>query len=99
MSKINSKINPKSADFVSNTESMQAQVDDLNATIAKIRQGGGAKACDRHISRGKLLPRDRVQGLFRLRVLLLALAESVVRNVSSSPMTQPLRVAATTPLL
>ena len=63
MSKINSKINPKSADFVSNAESMQAQVNDLNATIAKIRQGGGAKACDRHVSRGKLLPRDRVQGL------------------------------------
>ena len=63
MSKINSKINPKSADFVFNAESMQAQVDDLNATIAKIRQGGGAKACDRHISRGKLPPRDRVQGL------------------------------------
>ena len=63
MSKINSKINPKSADFVSNAASMQAQVNDLNATIAKIRQGGGAKACDRHVSRGELLPRDRVQGL------------------------------------
>ena len=63
MSIIKSNVNPKSADFASNAESMQSQVDDLNATITKIRQGGGTKACDRHVSRGKLLPRDRVQGL------------------------------------
>ena len=42
---------------------MQVKVDDLKTTLAHISQGGGAKSCERHISRGKLLPRERVEGL------------------------------------
>jgi len=63
MTTIKSKINSKSTDFVANAVAMQAQVDDLKATLTKISQGGGSKACERHIGRGKLLPRERVQGL------------------------------------
>ncbi len=63
MAIINSNINTKSAEFSANAESMQRQVDQLTATLEKIRQGGGSKACERHVSRGKLLPRERVQGL------------------------------------
>jgi len=63
MTIIKSKINSKSADFVNNAAAMQTQVNDLKATLAKISQGGGVKARERHISRGKLLPRERVQGL------------------------------------
>ena len=63
MSVINSKISTKSAEFAANVSAMQAQVDDLETTLAHISQGGGAKSCERHISRGKLLPRERVQGL------------------------------------
>jgi 3-methylcrotonyl-CoA carboxylase beta subunit len=63
MSVINSKISTKSAEFAANVSAMQAQVDDLKTTLAHISQGGGAKSCERHISRGKLLPRERVQGL------------------------------------
>ncbi len=63
MSVINSKISTKSAEFAANVSAMQVQVDDLKTTLAHISQGGGAKSCERHISRGKLLPRERVQGL------------------------------------
>jgi 3-methylcrotonyl-CoA carboxylase beta subunit len=60
---IKTKINNKSADFIANAAAMQAQVEDLNNTLAGIRQGGGEKACARHMARGKLLPRERVQAL------------------------------------
>ena len=63
MSVINSKISTKSSEFAANVSAMQVQVDDLKTTLAHISQGGGAKSCERHISRGKLLPRERVQGL------------------------------------
>ena len=63
MTVINSKINTKSSDYQSNYQSMQGIVDDLKSTLATIAKGGGEKACERHIGRGKLLPRDRVQAL------------------------------------
>ncbi len=63
MTVINTRINTRSADFCANAESMRAQVDDLKRTIATIARGGGAKATERHVSRGKLLPRERLQGL------------------------------------
>ncbi len=42
---------------------MQALVEDLSAQRAKTSQGGSEKARARHLSRGKLLPRDRVNQL------------------------------------
>jgi 3-methylcrotonyl-CoA carboxylase beta subunit len=42
---------------------MQGLVDDLNARLAAIAQGGGAAARDKHVARGKMLPRERVEGL------------------------------------
>ena len=63
MSVINSKISTNSAEFVTNAEAMQVKVDDLKTTLAHIFKGGGIKSCERHVSRGKLLPRERVEGL------------------------------------
>ena len=60
---LHSTINVKSDTFVANSEAMQALVDDLLAKIEQITQGGGEKAAERHISRGKLLPRDRINAL------------------------------------
>jgi acetyl-CoA carboxylase carboxyltransferase component len=76
---IKTKINSKSADFIANAEAMQTQVDDLNSTLATIRQGGGEKACARHVARGKLLPRERVDALLQ------------VHPSSNSPHSQPIR--------
>ena len=60
---IQSKINTRSAEFSTNTEHMQMQVDDLQQKLEAIKLGGGEKSRERHLSRGKLLPRDRVEGL------------------------------------
>ena len=46
-----------------NDAAMRAQVADLRATVETIRQGGGEAARERHLSRGKLLPRDRIRAL------------------------------------
>lgn len=63
MAKIISKINPRSPDFVENAAHMQAQVDDLKVKLEEIKLGGGERSRERHLSRGKLLPRDRVNAL------------------------------------
>jgi 3-methylcrotonyl-CoA carboxylase beta subunit len=42
---------------------MRAKVEDLRAKVGDIKQGGGERARDKHLSRGKMLPRDRVRGL------------------------------------
>ncbi|MCG2585167.1 carboxyl transferase domain-containing protein [Massilia sp. TS11] len=63
MPQIDSKLNPRSADFQANAAAMQALVDDLHAKVAALAQGGGEAAAAKHLARGKLLPRDRVQML------------------------------------
>ncbi|MCX2975020.1 methylcrotonoyl-CoA carboxylase [Halieaceae bacterium IMCC8485] len=60
---IKSKVNNRSEDFADNKAHMQSLVDDLRAKLEAVKQGGGEKSCARHVSRGKLLPRDRVAGL------------------------------------
>ncbi|WP_299078457.1 carboxyl transferase domain-containing protein [uncultured Paraglaciecola sp.] len=63
MPKIISKLNTKSQDFVANAQHMQVQVDDLKDKVATIKQGGGEKSNQRHLDRGKLLPRERINTL------------------------------------
>ena len=58
-----SKINPRTADFQANLEAMSALVADLRLQLERVQQGGGAAARAKHSARGKLLPRDRIQGL------------------------------------
>ena len=60
---IQSKLNARSADFQANAKAMRALVDDLTAQVAKVGQGGGEAARKKHLDRGKLLPRVRVQML------------------------------------
>ncbi len=42
---------------------MTALVDELRGKLAKAREGGPERARDRHLAAGKLLPRQRVEGL------------------------------------
>ncbi|MDP3572503.1 MAG: carboxyl transferase domain-containing protein [Archangium sp.] len=63
MATIDSQLNVRSADFQANATAMQAIVDDLKAKVAKIAEGGGEDARKKHTSRGKLLPRERVNQL------------------------------------
>jgi 3-methylcrotonyl-CoA carboxylase beta subunit len=46
-----------------NAETMRGLVTDLRNTAESVRLGGGQVARERHLSRGKLLPRDRIRAL------------------------------------
>jgi 3-methylcrotonyl-CoA carboxylase beta subunit len=60
---IKSQVQTRSVEFQANAQAMQAQVDDLRAKVGQVSQGGGTAARERHTSRGKLLPRDRIEHL------------------------------------
>ncbi len=63
MSKLETQLNSRSADFQANAAAMGALVADLQVQLALAAAGGGEASRTRHIKRGKLLPRDRVQML------------------------------------
>ena len=46
-----------------NRASHEALIADIRAAAEAAAQGGGEKARERHVSRGKMLPRDRVAAL------------------------------------
>jgi 3-methylcrotonyl-CoA carboxylase beta subunit len=63
MTIIKSSISPRSEDFLSNREAMQNIVSDLQEKVRQLAQGGSDKAREKHVARGKLLPRDRIKNL------------------------------------
>jgi 3-methylcrotonyl-CoA carboxylase beta subunit len=58
-----SKVDRKSAEFAANADAMRALVAELHARQARAAAGGGEAARAKHVARGKLLPRDRVEML------------------------------------
>ena len=63
MNTIETTINPRSEEFLGNAAHMRGLVDDLAEKVEGIRKGGGEKYQQRHVSRGKLLVRDRIDAL------------------------------------
>jgi 3-methylcrotonyl-CoA carboxylase beta subunit len=63
MTPIRSKLDTRSDEFQANARAMHQMVGDLREQIARAAAGGGETARARHVARGKLLPRDRVDGL------------------------------------
>ena len=60
---LRSEIDPGSADFAANAAALRAAVEDLDRELAKASVGGGEKARAKHVERGKLLPRERIEAL------------------------------------
>ncbi len=60
MPQIKSTISPSSESFKTNAAAMAALVGDLQSKRTETARGGPEKSRDRHVARGKLLPRDRV---------------------------------------
>jgi 3-methylcrotonyl-CoA carboxylase beta subunit len=58
-----SSIDTSSEEFRSNAARMDALVDELRKRRAEAAEGGPARARERHVARGKLLPRERVMRL------------------------------------
>jgi 3-methylcrotonyl-CoA carboxylase beta subunit len=63
MTVLRSTISTRSAEFRENQAATTALVADLKAKVEEVKQGGGARARDKHLARGKLLPRERVRTL------------------------------------
>ena len=58
-----SSIDTKAAEFCANADRMRALVAELQARRGEAALGGSERARERHVARGKLLPRDRVMNL------------------------------------
>ncbi|WP_304466283.1 carboxyl transferase domain-containing protein, partial [Caulobacter sp. HMWF009] len=63
MPKLNSVIDPSSATFARNARHNRALVQDLQGRVAEAALGGPEATRQRHLARGKLLPRQRVERL------------------------------------
>ena len=63
MTVLKSSLDTRSELFTENTAAMDAAVGDLREKVGQIELGGGEKSRARHLSRGKLLPRERINTL------------------------------------
>ena len=61
--------------FRANAAAMRALVDDLEAQVARVAEGGGKRARARHLKRGKLLPRERLRLLLDAGAPFLELSQ------------------------
>ncbi|MFZ5608652.1 MAG: carboxyl transferase domain-containing protein [Pseudomonadota bacterium] len=75
MAVLSSSINPRGADFKANAARMTAEVAALRALIAHNAEGGPERARERHLARGKLLPRERVERLLDAGTPFLELSQ------------------------
>jgi 3-methylcrotonyl-CoA carboxylase beta subunit len=60
---LRSQADPGSAEFRDNAAHMRGLVDDLRTRLATAAQGGSERARAKHVERGKLLPRQRIEAL------------------------------------
>uniref|UniRef100_UPI00359FA2C2 carboxyl transferase domain-containing protein n=1 Tax=Delftia acidovorans TaxID=80866 RepID=UPI00359FA2C2 len=81
MSILGTQLNPRSADFLANAAAMRAVVEDLQAQVAKVAEGGGEAARAKHVARGKLLPRERVAMLLDPGTPFLEIAPLAALNM------------------
>jgi 3-methylcrotonyl-CoA carboxylase beta subunit len=63
MAVLKSDLSPRTASFAANVAAHLAAMEPIAAAVALTSAGGGAASRARHLSRGKLLPRDRVTRL------------------------------------
>src|SRR5215468_220232 len=63
MAILDSPVDTKSVEYVANAAQMRGLVEELDHRRAEAALGGPKRARERHLERGKLLPRDRVMNL------------------------------------
>ncbi len=82
---LETNVDPRSADFAANRATMQDLVEDLRRKVEIIKEGGGAKARERHVARGKLLPRVRIGRLIDPGAPFLELSQLAAFDVYPEP--------------
>ncbi|MFO1312853.1 MAG: carboxyl transferase domain-containing protein [Burkholderiales bacterium] len=63
MTILKTRLDPRSAEFKANASLMRDLVSDLRARTEQVARGGSEESRQRHLARGKLLPRDRIGAL------------------------------------
>jgi 3-methylcrotonyl-CoA carboxylase beta subunit len=63
MPSIQSRIDAKSDAFRANAARLHKLAEELQGELARAAAGGGDKAREKHVARGKLLPRERIRAL------------------------------------
>jgi 3-methylcrotonyl-CoA carboxylase beta subunit len=63
MTQLPTQLDPSSQTFQTNHEAMARLVEELQARTGEAAKGGHERAREKHLARGKLLPRERVQRL------------------------------------
>ncbi|WPP01504.1 carboxyl transferase domain-containing protein [Pseudomonas sp. HR96] len=63
MTVLQSRLNPRSGEFADNRQRMLEQVHALRELLARVAEGGGEQAQQRHRAKGKLLVRERIEQL------------------------------------
>ena len=63
MAILSSSADKSTAEYRANTERMRSLVSELHSRRAEAALGGSERSRERHVARGKLLPRDRVMNL------------------------------------
>ena len=81
MTILETAVDTRSPEFKANAEAMAALVADLRAKVADVEQGGGEAARERHLGRGKLLPRERVRTLVDVGSPFLELSQLAAYRV------------------
>jgi 3-methylcrotonyl-CoA carboxylase beta subunit len=74
MSVLTTSVTPASDEFKANQAAGEALVADLRTQLERVALGGGERSRERHVSRGKLLPRERVDRLLDPGAPLLELS-------------------------
>jgi 3-methylcrotonyl-CoA carboxylase beta subunit len=75
MTVLKTAIDARADGFRENDAAMRASVADLRTKLVAIKQGGGEAARDKHVKRGKLLPRDRIRVLLDVGSPFLELSQ------------------------
>ncbi|WP_310618519.1 carboxyl transferase domain-containing protein [Flexibacterium corallicola] len=63
MTVLNSKVSTRSAEFTANRDAHLKSIEQVRAASQAALAGGGEQAKERHVKRGKILPRERVARL------------------------------------
>lgn len=63
MRPLKSSVDPTSETYLANYTSMRAEIEKLRQELLRSTLGGGEQYVKRHLSRGKLLPRERIEML------------------------------------
>jgi 3-methylcrotonyl-CoA carboxylase beta subunit len=78
---LSTQLNPRSDGFRQSAQAMRTLVDDLQSRLRAVSEGGGEGPRAKHVARGKLLPRERVERLLDPDTPFLEIAPLAALNM------------------